>query len=117
MTLTVRDAGGASIIATGKVQQTGQWMLDLPAPLMNGAATATATVTDGLGNTASAEVAFRVDATTEVALAEPPEGALLSTATPALRGTGERVRAWCCGSMARKWAARPSTSRAPSAWW
>ncbi|MET0340496.1 MAG: Ig-like domain-containing protein, partial [Polyangiales bacterium] len=87
--LAVRDAGGAMVNASATVTIDGQWMVDLPTPLANGAATATATATDVLGNTATAEVAFRVDASTRVAVEAPLEDALVRTVTPELRGTGE----------------------------
>jgi cysteine-rich repeat protein len=88
---------GASVALTldqGAVGSTtaladGSWQLALTSPLADGAHTASATSTDSAGNSATSARDFRTDTLTSVSLAAPMLGAVLTTGTPELSGSGE----------------------------
>jgi hypothetical protein len=94
-TVKVTVDGALTPACTATADGAGHWMCDGSVGLADGARTATATATDGAGNTsAAASVSFTVDTTAPAApVISAPSPAQLTSATPAVSGTAEALSA------------------------
>lgn len=78
------------ILGTALADETGAWRFESTAPLAEGMHRVEVTTTDAAGNTATDAHGFTVDLTAPaVDVTGPSNGAVISDATPELRGTSE----------------------------
>ncbi|NTX59359.1 OmpA family protein [Myxococcus sp. CA051A] len=86
-TVVVRVDGAT--VGTVTVPANGIWSVPVATPLADGPHSVTATATDALNHTATDTNAFTVDATTNVSITTPAEGAVLDDGAVTYSGTAE----------------------------
>lgn len=84
--VTLEVDGGTAVMVMADAQ--GDWAYQLPADLDDGMHMVVATVSDGVGNTASSTIAFAIDTETMVTIAGPVDGGT-SDQRPSFSGFGE----------------------------
>ena len=86
--LIVRDSGGNIIFTDAITGHSGSWSVTIPSALADGTYTISATATDEVGNTATANSDVTIDTTgPTVAIDSPADGAVLADSTPTFAGT------------------------------
>ncbi|WP_425334798.1 adventurous gliding motility protein AgmC [Myxococcus stipitatus] len=86
---TVTVSVDGNIVGTVTAAANGTWSLPVPATLVDGPHSVTATADDGSGNTATDTNTFTVNTQTSVSITTPADGAVLTSGVVTYTGTAE----------------------------